>query len=148
VRLFLFRQEAITWFLLIKMQDCQIPFKGGGELFREISQRIRDALARTEAGDNDEAVDVFVLQGGGFNLIGERFKTALAILIMQIIRHVDDHALKAQVMTMIKQRGFQQPGGLIMQQGLPPMSWNKFRQYNSGLLAVIMFLVGLIEKIQ
>src|SRR3989304_7534066 len=62
-------------YLFIKMQDRQISFKRGGELFGEVAQRIRDALAGTKSGDDDKTADTFLFQCSGFELIFERFNT-------------------------------------------------------------------------
>ena len=70
------------------------------------------------------------------------------MLISQMEGDIDDNTLESQIAAVVEQSSFDQPGCLVVQQRLPPVSRYKLGQNYCGLLSVIMLLIRFIQEIQ
>src|ERR1035437_7445090 len=68
--------------------------------------------------------------------------------LSQMERNINDNPLQSMLPAAIKQGGFEQPGGLIMQKRLPPAARDEFREDNRCKLAIIMLHIGLFQELQ
>ena len=61
-------------------------------------------------------------------------------------RDINDHPLQAEGTAVVKQGSLDQPGGLVVQQTMPPTSGDEFREDNCSQLAVVVLAISLVDE--